>query len=112
MAAHCAIAAQSANDMLALYKHLFHLGFGSGNLFLTMPFPDNCLLFVFLATREVSLYKRPRGVLFLAKLQAYLVLAPRDLHRRATYCILSPRFFIHLAGYHNLFVFPPRGPNN
>ena len=32
-------------------------------------------------------------------------LAPRDLHRRTTYCIRESSFLIYLGGYHNLFVF-------
>ena len=45
------IAAHSAYDMFSLYKYLIvslvfsHLGFWSGNLFLTAPFPDLCLPF-------------------------------------------------------------------
>ena len=44
------IAAHLANDMFSWYKYLIanlvfsHLGFWSGNLFLTAPFPDRCLL--------------------------------------------------------------------
>ena len=47
------IAAHSAYDMFSWYKHLIvnldfsHLGFWSGNLFLTAPSPDLCLLVLF-----------------------------------------------------------------
>ena len=54
MAAYWEIAAQSAYDMSSKYKYLyvnlvlFHLGFWSGNFFLIAPFPDHCLLVLFL----------------------------------------------------------------
>ena len=51
------IAAHSAYDMFSWYKYLIvslvfsNLGFWSGNLFLTAPFPDLCL--------PVPFYKKP-----------------------------------------------------
>ena len=54
------IAAHSAYDMFSWYKYLIvslvfsHLSFWSGNLFLTAPFPDLCLLVPFY---DISLYK-------------------------------------------------------
>ena len=48
------IAAHSAYEMFSWYKYLIvslvisHLGFWSGSLFLIAPFPDLCLLVLFL----------------------------------------------------------------
>ena len=65
------IAAHSAYEMFSWYKYLIvslffsHLGFWSGSLFLIAPFPDLCLLVLFLSIFEKSksgcLCVLPRG---------------------------------------------------
>ena len=54
MATYWEIAAHSAYEMFSWYKYLIvslvfsHLGFWSGSLFLIAPFPDLCLLVLFI----------------------------------------------------------------
>ena len=55
MATYWEIAAYSAYDMFSWYKYLIvnlgfsNLGFWIENLFLSVPFPDLCLLVLFLS---------------------------------------------------------------
>ena len=64
------IAAHSAYEMFSWYKYLIvslvfsHLGFWSGSLFLIAPFPDLCLLVLFISEFlwlcRVAAQKNPR----------------------------------------------------
>ena len=62
------IAAHSAYEMFSWYKYLIvslvfsHLGFWSGSLFLIAPFPDLCLLVLFLSMGYVYNIKPVRRV--------------------------------------------------
>ena len=55
------IAAHSAYEMFSWYKYLIvslvfsHLGFWSGSLFLIAPFPDLCLLVLFIVLVKLRL---------------------------------------------------------
>ena len=61
------MAAHSACEVFSWYKYLIvslvfsHLGFWSGSLFLIAPFPDLCLLVLFLYTVLYVLVYRPRA---------------------------------------------------
>ena len=61
------IAAHSAYEMFSWYKYLIvslfffsHLGFWSGSLFLIAPFPDLCLLVLFLmSVKPANVFHHP-----------------------------------------------------